>query len=100
MGVAVDIVGQVFGKLTVAAAAGIHKESNGRSSQLWLCQCSCGREATIRGFSLRHGRQLRRCQSTVYTDANRLPRERFRVQVGGQHLSSDAEAGRIDGIPD
>ena len=36
MGKAVDIVGQIFGRLTVLARAGIHRAVGGGSTPLWL----------------------------------------------------------------
>jgi hypothetical protein len=56
MGVAaVDIVGQVFGRLTVIERAGSYKESSGVAA-LWLCNCLCGHEVIVQGRSLRRGR--------------------------------------------
>jgi hypothetical protein len=55
MGKRVDLVGQVFGKLTVAAAAGVHTLPNGCFIVLWSCLCSCGRESLVRENNLRSG---------------------------------------------
>jgi hypothetical protein len=46
-----DITGQVFGRLTVIEEAG--KDKN--KCVLWLCQCICGNDVTVRGASLRNG---------------------------------------------
>ena len=40
MGNAVDITGQVFGKLTAIKRDGRDKRNNA----LWLCRCECGNE--------------------------------------------------------
>ncbi|MEY2748164.1 MAG: hypothetical protein RLZZ168_180 [Cyanobacteriota bacterium] len=49
MGQAIDLTGQVFGRLRVAERAhsnnGVH----------WLCQCSCGKQTIVRGAVLRYG---------------------------------------------
>jgi hypothetical protein len=56
MGVAaINLVGQVFGKLTVIERAGAHKQPNGNTQALWLCKCFCGQEKTVQGRSLRAG---------------------------------------------
>lgn len=46
-----DLVGQIFGKLTVLSRAGRNK----RRHALWLCVCSCGQKTTVSGDSLRRG---------------------------------------------
>lgn len=47
---AIDLIGQVFGDLTVIERA----ENDGNYAQ-WRCICSCGKEKIIRGTSLRNG---------------------------------------------
>lgn len=47
-----DITGQRFGRWTVLKRAG----NNSGGTALWLCRCSCGTEATVRGTELRYGR--------------------------------------------
>jgi hypothetical protein len=47
----IDLTGQVFGKLTVSKRT----EPNGVIRALWLCQCLCEREVTVRGSNLRSG---------------------------------------------
>ena len=39
-----DLLGKVFGKLTVESFAGLHK-----SNPMWSCKCSCGNCTTVRG---------------------------------------------------
>jgi hypothetical protein len=51
----IDLTGQKFFRLTVIKRAGTYKEPSGGSSLLWLCECQCGREMTVRGNSLRRG---------------------------------------------
>ena len=48
---AVDITGSVFGRLTVLRRDG--RKPGGAVH--WVCQCSCGRQCTARGTSLRRG---------------------------------------------
>ena len=45
-----DLAGQRFGKLTVLAPSG-----NVGSRTAWLCQCDCGRKATVTTKRLRSG---------------------------------------------
>lgn len=47
---AIDITGQVFGKLTVVSRQGTTKYQ----TAAWLCQCECGNTVTVSGTSLRH----------------------------------------------
>lgn len=55
MGKPLELVGQVFGRLTVIARAGTTKDK-GKAS-LWLCDCSCGTQGVvIRGAMLRIGK--------------------------------------------
>lgn len=51
VGIAKDICGQRFGRLTVIARNGSDK--NGNAS--WFCRCDCGTEKSILGQSLRCG---------------------------------------------
>lgn len=49
-----DLVGMKFGRLTV-----IRKASDGSVSRAkWLCRCDCGKEKSVLGSNLRHGRTL------------------------------------------
>lgn len=46
----IDLKGQIFGELTVIDLAPPNKDNH----QLWICQCSCGKQIHVRGYSLRH----------------------------------------------
>lgn len=52
MSAAIDVLGRIFGKLTVVACAG----NDDRRELLWLCWCECGREKTAKSSYLRSGR--------------------------------------------
>ena len=45
-----DLIGQVFGKLTVIE---LDKESSGRRK--WICKCSCGNTVSVREYNLKSG---------------------------------------------
>ena len=49
-----NLVGKVFGKLTVDGYSGIDSKKN----TLWDCTCSCGKSRTVKGAELRNGRIL------------------------------------------
>lgn len=51
MGVAIDLKGQQFGKLTALKPT---KERNS-GSVVWVCQCDCGNILMVRASTLRHG---------------------------------------------
>jgi hypothetical protein len=46
-----DLIGQVFGRLTVIAQAG----RNGHAQRLWECRCECGKPRVVVGGGLRTG---------------------------------------------
>lgn len=46
-----NLLGQEFGKLKVIEHAGSDKSG----AWIWLCQCSCGKQTVVRGYSLRRG---------------------------------------------
>lgn len=48
----IDLVGQVFGQLTVLRPAG---KNHSGTSCLWLCRCSCGRETKVQTGNLASG---------------------------------------------
>ena len=51
MGRYIDLTGKSFGKLTVIAQV-----SSSQKGQLqWLCECTCGKQAIVRGCHLRSG---------------------------------------------
>lgn len=47
----IDLIGRVYGSLTVKSEA----ERRGRSKIHWLCQCSCGKTAEVAGSNLQSG---------------------------------------------
>lgn len=47
----IDLTGQIFGRLTVLQKA----ENNKDNYAWWLCQCNCGNQCVVKGFSLRKG---------------------------------------------
>lgn len=49
MGKRIDLTGQKFGELTA-----LHRDPN--NSDYWVCQCSCGKVKSVRGYELRKGR--------------------------------------------
>lgn len=53
-----DMTGQVFGRLTVIERAGSDRKNGGA---MWLCECSCGNVAKIRGSELRTSRRSCGC---------------------------------------
>jgi len=52
MGVKVDLVGQVFGRLTVISFAGTTED---RMARLWTCRCSCDGSIVVPTKRLRNG---------------------------------------------
>lgn len=69
---ALNLVGQIFGRLTVAEEAprGTKREAH------WTCTCACGRAAVVATFSLRSGRQkscgcLKREQTAEFNRATK-----------------------------
>lgn len=52
---AIDITGQVFGRLTVIERAGTYLSPGGKKTPTWLCRCECGANLTIHGKHLRSG---------------------------------------------
>lgn len=60
-----DMVGQVFGQLTVVSRAGTNKTKNGTQRATFLCRCRCGNEVEKIGAVLRNGIGIScGCQST------------------------------------
>ena len=52
-----DLTGQRFGRWTV-----LKKDESKNRNVYWLCQCDCGRVASVTGSSLRYGRSTK-CRS-------------------------------------
>ena len=50
-----DITGQRFGRLVALRDAGRKRNSNKRSTVVWLCRCDCGKEVITTGVLLRAG---------------------------------------------
>ena len=55
MGKRLDLVGEVFGLLTVVAEAEGYTSPAGQTARRWLCSCECGGEASVRTGGLRNG---------------------------------------------
>lgn len=52
-----DLIGQIFGRLTVLKEAGVYVGKDGKRNGLkWLCQCTCGNLTEVLGGQLRKGR--------------------------------------------
>lgn len=45
---AVDMTGQVFGRLTVVRRAGARSAGRGKGQAIWLCSCTCGGAIEVR----------------------------------------------------
>src|ERR1700692_3650580 len=75
-GIAADLTGAKRGYLTVKRRNGSDQQGNA----LWLCECSCGNEVSIRAGYLREGKQ-RFCskQCPLYT-------EPMRVDIAGKRF--------------
>jgi hypothetical protein len=50
-----NIVGNVYGRLTVIGFAGYHDHPSGGRSAKWLCRCECGTEKEVIGQGLKRG---------------------------------------------
>jgi hypothetical protein len=68
----IDLVGQVFGRLTV-----ISREYDNREGTYWFTKCSCGKEKVVAGESLKKGytkscgcyrREISRTRETTHGD--------------------------------
>ena len=66
-----DLSGQVFGRLTVIKRAEDHVCPSGARKVAFLCQCSCGNTAIVRGDLLREGRVIS-CGCAKKEHANRM----------------------------
>jgi hypothetical protein len=74
----VEMVGQVFGRLTVSAFAG----QNAHRFAMWECVCECGNTTTVMGSSLRRGlTQSCGCLNREINIAN--PNRRTHGHAGG-----------------
>ena len=50
-----DMVGRVFGKLTVVAFSHYHRQPSGKLVSLWACRCICGGDKITTGQNLLRG---------------------------------------------
>lgn len=50
-----DLTGKQFGRLTVLKFDSYKESDNSWAVPMWLCKCSCGKEAVIRGKDLKSG---------------------------------------------
>jgi len=58
-----DLVGKIFGKLTVLEFVG--RPAKGTSGDsLWRCRCDCGKESVARGYNLKAGKS-KSCGCTI-----------------------------------
>ena len=48
----IDLTGERFGRLTVVKRA---ESVPGSSNAMWVCECDCGKQTTVRGTTLRRG---------------------------------------------
>lgn len=79
-----DLTGQKFGKLTVIKRV----KSNKIGKTQWLCQCECGNEKIITGYSLTRG-ATKSCGCMKTKQIKKLHRKRkeFLIQLGGLCVS-------------
>lgn len=75
----IDVLGQVFGRLTVVAEAEPMEMPSGRKVRRLLCECSCGQETTVHLTGLRQGTSTS-CGC-------------FRKEVTGDNARSHGESG-------
>ena len=75
----VNETGKTHGEWKVIRYAGPEKSS---ASARWLCECSCGRRAVIRGSKLRNGQSID-CRSSVHkrNRATRFPEYRVYTEA-------------------
>ena len=71
---ALDISGEVFGKLTVIRRNGYVGRAAKRESA-WLCKCDCGNYCTVRGVDVRNG-HTRSC-GCLHIEACKRQKKRF-----------------------
>lgn len=53
-----DLIGQVYGLLTVIEKAPSHRTKGGNTISCWRCRCQCGNEIVVRTNSLRTGNTI------------------------------------------
>lgn len=93
-----DMTGYVFGRLTVIERAGSDRKNGGA---MWLCECSCGNVAKIRGSELRNSRRSCGCAlaehrargpGKVRVQADEKLREVMRQNLAADGVHPDALA--------
>ena len=93
-----NLVGQVFGRLTVKAEAGVAKYGT-----RWLCACLCGKEVTALTFTLRNG-NVKSCgclQKERTSKAHRLALgEANRNRVLAIYKANAAKKGMVFSLTD
>ena len=90
---AIDLTGQTFGRLTVRERAGSDAKNGGA---MWLCDCSCGGVAKIRGSELRSSR--RSCGCALAEHRQRGPGV-MRVDSDARIREEMREDLRASGVP-
>ena len=83
-GVVNDLTGKTFGNLTVVGRTVSDRHNNAQ----WICKCSCGNEAVVRGVFLRKGQMFCSKQCLTYI-ATRLD------EVAGQEFGRLTAVQRI-----
>lgn len=93
-----QLVGQVFGRLTVMSEAG----SNRHGKAMWQCTCSCGKSKTTTGALLQSGR-VRSCgcirKEKALQAAARPPKKRRRLHpliVAARRIARERATGVRD----
>ena len=64
-----DLIGRVFGKLTVVEFAGYGIRKNGRNFAQWLCRCECGNKIITRANALNTG-NTKSCGCSIIGENN------------------------------
>lgn len=83
MGKKVDLIGRLFGRLTVIAFAENKRSKVGASIIFWKCQCSCGNIIDIRSSSLTHKKRgTKSCGCLNIEQIGKLKRKDFGVAAG------------------
>jgi len=85
----IDLIGKVFGKLTVIEQVPIpekHKATK-RTNAFWKCKCECGKETIIIGSSLRRGTLSCGCLSRL-SPKNNLINKKFRLLLVTKRLQN------------
>lgn len=93
----VDLVGEVFGLLTVLGRAGTDAPADGRygAQATWRVRCACGVEKVVRGGHLRHA-NVRSCGSAACVRRLRGEPERMAIDaVRAALLGAGSAAGCV-----